>query len=354
MAATCISVSVVECLIDRAEEDIKSTNARLIKAKAAKVALGQELIKATTDFVAETITRLVRNTKLAEITDQLVKIEFRIIDYTGHLSALEKRCVTFRESIRLHDCEAVLLNHMEQREPGPSRDETAKKLDETRAAMRIADEKTMAILARGTTCVIVPQESAKVTATVHVSTQPAPVATKPMFASSPGIVNTPYKHTIAATTGWLRYMNVVDCPGANAADTRLMNACDSDSLDETCAAIDAGATDVDAGLGYACRAGRVNRVNHMLNLGAKDLQLGLACACVGGHQRVIRILIAQGAVVDANMIVFVGQLSNGMIEEIAFEGSRVKVSHDALNRLSCIGSTAGIKSHNYLQGVKGG
>ena len=92
----------------------------------------------------------------------------------------------------------------------------------------------------------------------------------------------------------------------------------------------------------------------MLNIGANDLQLGLACACAGGHPKVIKIMIAQGVSIDDNMIVFVGSLDNKMIEEIAFEGSRVCVSDEALKRLSAVDSHAAIKSYNYLQGVKSG
>lgn len=349
MAATQVSVSVVECLIDRAEEDIKSTNARLIKANTTKAALGQELVKITSDFVAGTITRLLRNTKTAEITDQLVKIEFRITDCTGHLSVLKQRCETFRESIRFHDCEAVLMNHVEMRDVGSAKDEAIKKLEETRAAMRIADAKTMAILARGTTCVIVPQESATPAATAHVSTQPTSAAMKLIFAPTPGIANTPYKHTIAGLVGWLKYMTTCETPIPSREDEDLMCACDAGCHVGALAAIAAGATDFDAGLAHACKAGHANQITHMLNIGAKDLQLGLACACYAEMIHVIPILIARGVVIDDNMIIYVGSLGNSAIRQLVFTGSLVRVSDAALARLRSIDTYASLRSLAYLQ-----
>lgn len=129
-----------------------------------------------------------------------------------------------------------------------------------------------------------------------------------------------YARMVAKMIG-LDKSEVDDYRVATLIDYMLIESCSTNDVLGACKAINSGATDFNAGLAFACFYGHPMRALHLIKLGATDVQLGLLAGLCKNNFEIIDLMLANGAKVTDDVIMYATTLKNDSIKKIVFPGS---------------------------------
>lgn len=155
---------------------------------------------------------------------------------------------------------------------------------------------------------------------------------------------------VACEIGWRtvsKYTNKYPAP--ESPDYELLEGCKTDDAMRACWGINNGATDYNAALAYACLAGSSRRAIHMMNLGASDLQLGLACGIHANKYNIIRLMLARGAQVNTDIIMFAAKLGTSYLTYIIFPGCGLIKDQAKLEELLSQDATISKSALDYIK-----